>query len=98
MKPHRKYQRSLSKQRMKLNRYKLSGSTQRNGIAAIFCVRWLVTASSRAEAHAARPIHTKRSDHVGGTLLVKTAAALARTSWESRDRHATTAQTSIKAP
>src|ERR1700689_4524915 len=93
MKSQRQYQRSLSKQRMKLSRYRLRGSTQRNGIAAIFCVRWFVTASRRAEAHAARPIHTRRSDQVGGTPS-ETATC---SPCEARDRQATTPHTSTKA-
>src|SRR5580698_7810195 len=66
VKSQRSYQRSLSKHRMKLSRYRLRGSTHKNGMAAMFCVRWLVTASSRADAQAARPIQIRRSDQVGG--------------------------------
>src|SRR6185369_13177891 len=54
---HRGYSRSLSKHRMKLSRYKLSGTTHNSGIGATFCVRWLVTASNKIEAQAASPIH-----------------------------------------
>ena len=38
-KARRRYQRSLSKQRMKLSRYRLSGRTHRKGIAATFWLR-----------------------------------------------------------
>src|SRR5579862_6692805 len=61
----RGYSRSLSKHRMKLSKYKLSGTTHSNGIGATFCVRWLVTASSRMEAQAARLIHRDLSAAVG---------------------------------
>ena len=46
---------------MKLSRYKHSGNTHRNGIGAMFCVRWLVIASSNAEGQAASTIHSMRS-------------------------------------
>src|ERR1700676_3300477 len=60
----RGYRRSLSKHRMKLSRYKLSGTTHSRGIGATFCVRWLVTASNKMDAQAAKPIH--RSLSAGG--------------------------------
>src|SRR3954465_13818301 len=62
----RRYQRSLSKHRMKLRRYNVRGTTHRNGIAATFWVRWLVTASRRAEAQAASPIQIRLSERLGG--------------------------------
>ena len=43
------YQRGWSNARMKLTRYSASGSTHRNGTLAMFCVTWLVTASSITE-------------------------------------------------
>src|SRR6266496_2983374 len=65
VKIRRRYHRSLSKQSMKLKRYRQRGSTQRNGTGAMFCVRWLVTASISAEAHAARDIQSRRSESRG---------------------------------
>src|SRR6476619_448702 len=50
----RRYQRSLSKQRMKVSRYAESGSTQTRGMGAMFCVNRFVTARSKAEAEADR--------------------------------------------
>src|SRR5437016_3202686 len=44
---------------MKLSRYRLSGAIHRSGMGATFCVRWLVVASSRADAQAAREIHNR---------------------------------------
>ena len=41
----------------------------------MFWVRWLVTASSSAEAQAARPIQSKRSDHCGAAAAGDAAAA-----------------------
>src|SRR5580692_8898046 len=61
----RGYRRSLSKHKMKLSKYKLNGTTHNSGIGATFCVRWLVTASSRMEAQAAKPIHRNLSEAVG---------------------------------
>src|SRR5580704_1869027 len=49
--------RSLSKHRIKLSRYRLRGTTHSSGIGTRFCVKWLVTASSSVEAHAASAIH-----------------------------------------
>src|ERR1700687_4059649 len=43
----------------------LSGSTQRNGMAATFCERWLVIANSRVEAQAASAIHLQYCPAVG---------------------------------
>src|SRR5687768_14341880 len=45
----RTYQRGWSKARMKLTRYSASGSTHRKGTLEMFCVMWLVTASSITE-------------------------------------------------
>src|SRR5674476_68634 len=47
---------------MKVSRYSTSGSTHRNGIGAMFCVRWLVTASSRTDAQHASAPHIRYSD------------------------------------
>src|SRR5580765_3434282 len=60
----RKYKRP-SKHKMKLSRYKLSGAIHSNGIGATFCVKWLVTASSNAEAQAASPIHNRHCVTLG---------------------------------
>src|SRR5258706_1568533 len=48
----RRYQRGLSKLMMKLSRYRLNGSTQRNGMTATSWQILLVVASSRMELHA----------------------------------------------
>src|SRR6185312_16440218 len=85
----RRYHRSLSKQRIKLSKYRLRGSTHRKGIAATFCVRWLVTARRRAEAQAARPIQIRRSEK-RGVVDVDSAAA---GGGAPPERHATIAQT-----
>ena len=53
----RGYSLSLSKHRMKLSRYRLSGTTHSRGIGATFCVRYVVTANNKTDAHAASPIH-----------------------------------------
>src|SRR5438270_13646634 len=68
-KSQRLYQRPLSKQSMKLSRYRLSGKTQRNGIAAMFSVRWLVTASSKADGQPARLIQSRHSERCGAAIL-----------------------------
>src|SRR6185437_1211415 len=56
----RRYHPRASKQRMKLSRYKLSGRIHKNGTEAMFCVMWFVTASNRAELHAASASHRRR--------------------------------------
>src|SRR3954462_8264905 len=61
----RGYQRALSKQRMKLSKYRLSGAIHRKGTEAMFCEMWLVMASSSADAIAARVIQTARKRQVG---------------------------------
>jgi len=38
-----------SKARMNVRRYRVSGASHSSGMAATFCVRWLVTASSTTE-------------------------------------------------
>ena len=43
---------------MKVTRYSASGSTQRKGTLAMFCVMWLVTASSITEPMAASANHS----------------------------------------
>ena len=53
----RTYQRGWSNARMKLIRYSASGSTQRNGTLEMFCVMWLVTASSITEPMAESSSH-----------------------------------------
>ena len=45
----------------------MSGTIQRNGMAATSCVRWLVTAKSNTDALAARPSHKRRTAKVGGS-------------------------------
>src|SRR5665213_473308 len=61
----RGYSLSLSKHRMKLRRYKLSGTTHNKGIGATFCVRYGVTANSNTEAQAAKPTHRSFSPSDG---------------------------------
>src|SRR5690242_5731687 len=48
----RLYQLPLSKQRIKLRRYSASGTTQRNGTEARFCVRWFVIANRKVDVDA----------------------------------------------
>ncbi len=62
----RRYQRSLSKHSTKLNRYSTSGSSHRKGIAAMFCVMWLVTASSSHEPVADSSSHSAWRCQGGG--------------------------------
>src|SRR5258705_8940893 len=61
MNGNRTYQRGLSKQIMKLSRYKASGSTQRNGITATSWHILLVVAMSRTEAQDGKRIHNRRA-------------------------------------
>src|SRR5258707_15063988 len=58
--------RSLSKHRMKLRRYRLSGATHSSGIGATFWVRWLVVASRSVDAHPASPTHRAMVAMLGG--------------------------------
>src|ERR1019366_8203641 len=60
MNTERRYQRGLSKQRMKLNRYKASGSTQRKGITATSWHILFVVASRSTEAQAGNSSHQRR--------------------------------------
>src|SRR5690242_13903950 len=53
----RRYQRELSKHRMKLSRYNASGRTHSNGSGATFCVRWVVTASNAADGQNDSNVH-----------------------------------------
>ena len=53
----RTYQRGWSKHRMKVIRYNDSGTTQRNGTLAMFCVTWLLMASSITEPIADNASH-----------------------------------------
>src|SRR5262245_2942038 len=48
----RQYQPRPSKHKIKVSRYRLRGSTHRNGIAATFCDKWLVMERRSTEAHA----------------------------------------------
>src|SRR5882672_7514847 len=64
-KTERRYQRGLSKQRMKDPRYRHSGTTQRNGITATCWEMTLVVASNITEAQAGRPIQSKRIEMPG---------------------------------
>ena len=56
----RVYQRGLSKQMMKLNKYSASGSTHRNGITATSWHILFVVASSSTEAQAGSRSHSRR--------------------------------------
>ncbi len=73
----RLYQRGWSKHRMKVTRYSDSGSTQRNGTLAMFCVTWLVTASSITEPIADRPSHMSWVLNVGAAAAARGASAAA---------------------
>ncbi len=61
----RGYQRSPSKQKMKLTRYNARGTTQRKGTVATSRQTWLVTASSRIDAAAASRNHNVRVPRSG---------------------------------
>ena len=56
----RTYQRGLSKQMMKLNKYSASGNTQRNGITATSWHILFVVASRSTEAQAGSSSHKRR--------------------------------------
>src|SRR5271165_4058344 len=56
----RPYQRSLSKVKMKLSRYRASGTTHRSGTGEMFCVMWVVTATNNVEGQKAKPIQSRR--------------------------------------
>src|SRR4051812_22526444 len=67
-KSQRRYQRPLSKESTKLSKYRLNGKIQRNGMAAIFSVKWLVTASSKADGQAVSAIQSRRSERRGPAI------------------------------
>src|SRR5262249_17994084 len=64
-KGRRMYQRGLSKQIAKLNKYRPSGNTQRKGITAMSWHNLLVVASNRADAHAGKITQSRRVKTVG---------------------------------
>src|ERR1019366_710430 len=68
MNTERRYQRGLSKQMMKLNRYSASGSTQRKGITATSWHILFVVASRSTEAQAGNSSHNRRLTVEGGGL------------------------------
>src|SRR5690349_15667126 len=69
----RRYQRGLSKQMMKLNKYSASGATQRNGMTATSWHSLLVIANNRTDAQAGSSSQRRkvsverRALSVGGT-------------------------------
>src|SRR5665213_1021558 len=62
----RPYQRGLSKQMMKLNKYSVNGRIQRNGITATSWHTMLVVASSSVDAQAGSSSHKIRLTKDGG--------------------------------
>src|SRR5206468_1666554 len=50
--------------RMNVSKYKASGMTQKNGIAAMSVVKYVVSPSMRLEGAAASPIQRKRRNQV----------------------------------
>src|SRR5688500_3642180 len=67
------YQRGWSKARMKLARYSASGSTHRKGTLEMFCVMWLVTASSITEPMAESASQRIWIEAGGGAVAVSRA-------------------------
>src|SRR5579872_4208698 len=65
----REYQRSLSKQMMNDNKYRLSGSTQRNGTLATSRQTWFVVANNRIEGTIARANHKNSVPFEGRTAV-----------------------------
>src|SRR5215472_4813473 len=95
MKSGRRYQRLLSKHRMKLNKYRVSGRIHRNGMGAIFTVRWLVIASKSTLGHVASPIHNAHRVRPG--LAVRTGVPTPRINDRNRmERHAIVPQSTMK--
>ena len=86
----RTYQRGWSNARMKLTRYSARGSTQRNGTLEMFCVMWLVTASSITDPMADRRSHCSCDLPGTGEL----ATTLRSTSTPFIDSHAVMPQSS----
>ena len=78
---------------MKVARYSVSGTSQRSGTEATFCVRWLVTASSITDPVAESASHHTKSRLATGAASLAAASAAAR-----GVRHASAAQRSAKAP
>src|SRR5438270_3160233 len=66
------YQRELSKHKIKVSRYTISGSTHKNGTAATFCVNWFVVESSNIDPPAASPNHINIAPR---SALAQTASA-----------------------
>src|SRR5690348_14938987 len=96
MKGARRYQRGWSKAKMKVRRYNARGSTHRNGTLEMFCVTWLLTASSIADARAARPsqVSCTLPEGAGEESLAATSgtgcAAIARIERHAVDAHSAT--------
>src|SRR4029453_15511251 len=73
-KRRREYQRSLSKQRMKVMRYRARGTIHRKGMTATSRQRRLVVAGSITEGTMASPNHKPRGFHERGTAGAGSAA------------------------
>src|ERR1700694_3843322 len=63
---------------MNVTRYNDSGTTHKNGIDGIFCVRWFVTPSNRHELIAASATHKRRSRIPGAGRRSLAAGACSR--------------------
>src|ERR1700737_1760805 len=84
---------------MNESRYRLRGSTQRNGMAATSWQSWLVVARSITEAQAERPSHKRRRPIEGltsGEAASTDAAAAAEASPEGDNRKTRSAQPAAK--
>src|SRR5439155_21345213 len=81
-----------SKAMMKVARYRLSGTSQRSGTDATFCVKWLVTASSSTDPVAESPSHQAYSAFATGA-----AASISLTAAARGVRQATAAHSSANA-
>ncbi len=94
----RGYQRLLSKHRMNVSRYSVSGTIHRSGTAAMFCVMWLVTVSSRTLPVAASASHSMLARQEGGLPIAS--ASVASAAGATPDvrplRHAIAAHSSAK--
>src|SRR3954471_20334971 len=78
---------------MNVARYSVSGTSQRSGTEATFCVRWLVTARSITEPVAESASHHAKSRFATGAAWLAAATVATR-----GVREASAAQRSAKAP
>src|SRR3954469_5329569 len=79
---------------MKVTKYKLSGTTHKNGITATSEVTWLVVASSARDAHAGNPTQRNRSRTEAGSPRGAEPCATARKAGNAFTAH--TAQARAK--